>query len=105
MNPLKMQKMMKQMGMKMDEIDAKEVIIKCADQEIVLQNPQVIITEIMGKKVYQISGEEIRKTKEPKEEDIKIVMDQTGKDRDTVAQKLKELNNDLAKVILELKKE
>jgi len=103
MNPIQMQKMMKQMGMKMEEIDANEVVIRCSDCKITISNPQVIIANIMGKKVYQISGEEVKESLGPKEEDIKLVMDQTGSDREAVIQKLKELDNDLAKVIMELK--
>lgn len=106
MNQEQMQKMMKQMGMRMEEVDASEVIIKCSENQIRIKHPQVIIANIMGKKVYQISGpESIEKLgKEISDEDIKIVMEQTGKDKDTVEKTLKDMDHDLAKVILELKK-
>jgi nascent polypeptide-associated complex subunit alpha len=106
MNPAQLQKMMKQMGMQMEEVDAKEVLINCEDSQIKIKNPQVIIANIMGKKVYQISGSETveKKGKEPRDEDIKLVMEQTGHDKETVAKKLKEMDHDLARVIIELKK-
>ena len=105
MNNKQMEKMMKQMGMQMNEIDAREVIIKCADSQIRIESPQVIIANIMGKKVYQVSGNEKHESLVPKKDDVRMVMEQTGKDEKTVTEKLKELNNDLAKVILELKEE
>lgn len=104
MNPSDVQKMMKQMGMRMEEIDANEVIIKCNDIQIRIINPQVILANIMGKKVYQVSGEESFEKVETTEEDVKMIMEKTGKDKDTVIKKLKELDNDLAKVIAELQK-
>lgn len=104
MNPAQLQKMMKQMGMQMDEIYANEVIIKCDDYQITFKNPQVVLANIMGRAVYQVSGDEIREDIESKDDDIKIVMEQTGADKETVEKKLRELNNDLAKAIMELKK-
>lgn len=98
----KIQEMMKKMNMNVKEIRAEEVIIKCGDKNIVISQPEVMIAKIMGKEVYQVSGE-VSESDNIKEEDIKLVMEQTGKDRDAVAQKLKELNSDLAKAIMELK--
>lgn len=104
MNPAQMQKMMKQMGMQMEDIDAKEVIIKCDDFQLRFKNPQVVLANIMGRAVYQVSGDEIREDIESREDDIKMVMEQTGADKETVEKTLKDLNNDLAKAIMELKK-
>ncbi len=102
MDPRKIQEMMKKMNMNVKEVYAEEVIIRCRDKNIIISRPEVMIADIMGKEVYQISGE-VSESDNIKEEDIKIVMEQTGKDRETVAQKLKELNSDLAKAIMELK--
>lgn len=101
-DPRKIQEMMKKMNMNVKEVYAEEVIIRCRDKNIIISRPEVMIADIMGKEVYQISGE-VSESDNIKEEDIKIVMEQTGKDRETVAQKLKELNSDLAKAIMELK--
>ncbi|MBU5678886.1 MAG: nascent polypeptide-associated complex protein [Candidatus Aenigmatarchaeota archaeon] len=101
-NKKDVEKIMKKMGMELSEMDAKEVIIKTSDYQIRIENPEVIIANILGKKVYQISGEEKLERLEPKEEDVKLVMEKTGKDRETVVNKLKELNNDLARAIIEL---
>ncbi len=101
-DPRKIQEMMKKMNMNVKEIYAEEVIIRCRDKNIIISRPEVMIADIMGKEVYQISGE-VSESDNVKEEDIKLVMEQTGEDRETVAQKLKELNSDLAKAIVELK--
>lgn len=104
MNPAQMQKMMKQMGMEMEEIGASEVIIKCDGYQLRFRKPQVVLANIMGRSVYQVSGDEIREETASTEEDVKMVMEQTGADKETVEKTLKDLNNDLAKAIMELKK-
>jgi nascent polypeptide-associated complex subunit alpha len=103
MSPKKIQEMMKKMNMNVKEIKADEVIIKSGNKNTIISNPEVMVTNMMGKEVYQVSGE-VSESENISEEDIKIVMEQTGHDRETVAQKLKDLDNDLAKAIMELKK-
>ena len=101
-DPKKIQEMMKKLNMKVREIDAEKVVIHGKDKDIVIENPQIRIADMMGKEVYQITGEVFEKSA-LSEDDIKIVMNKTGKDRETVVKKLEELNNDLAKAIMELK--
>lgn len=96
----KIEEMMKKMNMNIKNVEALEVVIKTKDKNITISKPEVMIANIMGKDVYQITGQ----IKETSEEDIKLVMDKTGKDRETVEQTLEELDNDLAKAIIELKK-
>jgi nascent polypeptide-associated complex subunit alpha len=58
MNPQKMQQMMKQMGIDVDEIDATEVVIKRADgDQLVFDNPDVTKMDARGQETYQIIGE------------------------------------------------
>lgn len=96
------QELMKKMNINVQEIKAEEVIIKCADKTIIVSQPEVMLTKMMGKEVFQVTGE-ISEASQVREEDIRLVMEKTGKDRDIVAKKLEELNNDLAKAILELR--
>ncbi len=105
MNPKKMERLMKQLGMNVRPLAADEVIIKFGGYQIRITEPEVAVMNVMGKNVYQITGKEKKELLEPKEEDIKLVMEKTGKDRKTVVEKLKELNNDLARAIIELKEE
>jgi len=99
-DPRKMEQMMKKLNMNVKNIDAKEVIIKTADGDIIISNPEVMVVDMMGKDVYQISG---NVSSGANEEDIKMVMEHTGKSRVDVEKKLEELNNDLARAIIELK--
>ncbi len=56
MNPRKMQQMMKQMGIDVTEIDAEEVVIKTADEDLVFEAPQVTKMDAQGQETYQIVG-------------------------------------------------
>ncbi|HLD85066.1 MAG TPA: nascent polypeptide-associated complex protein [archaeon] len=99
-SPEKIQQMMKKLNMDIRQIDAEEVTIKTKAKNIKIKNPEVMIANMMGRDVYQVSGEVYESLPE---EDILLVMDKTGKDRQTVEKKLEELDNDLARAIIELK--
>ena len=105
-NPRDLQKAMQRMGIQQQEIDAQEVIIRLADKDIVITNPSVAKVNMMGQETWQISGtaqERSRDTKpEIKEEDIKTVMDQTGKGRAEALKAIQEAEGDLAQAILTL---
>lgn len=98
----KVEEMMKRLNLKVREVQADKVIIHGKDKEIVIENPQVMIADMMGKEVYQITGD-VHEKSAVNENDVRIVMDKTGKDRETAAKKLEELNNDLVRAIMELK--
>ena len=102
MDPKKVKEMMKKLNMNVKEIQAEEVIIKTSDKNIIISEPEIMIADMMGKEVYQISGV-VSESDQLNEKDIKMVMEKTGKDRETVVKKLEELNNDLAQAIIELK--
>ncbi len=51
-NPKQLEKAMKQMGVKSEEIPADEVIIKSQDKEIVISNPQVQKVNMMGQESF-----------------------------------------------------
>ena len=57
MDPRKMQQMMKQMGIDVTEIDAEEVVIRTADEELVFDGAQVTRMDAQGQETYQIVGE------------------------------------------------
>lgn len=104
----KMQKMMKKMGVEEEEIDAEEVVIKRKDgSSIIISSPDVAFMSMMGQEFFRVSGEISEGSQEEaiSEEDVEMIMEKTGEDKETVEQTLKKLNNDLAKTIMELKKE
>jgi nascent polypeptide-associated complex subunit alpha len=101
-DPRKIEKMMKKMNMNVQSIPADTVVIKTKTKNIIISNPDIMLANMMGRDVYQITGE-VSESYSVSEDDIKMVMDQTGKDRDIVVRKLEELDNDLARAIMELK--
>ncbi|MDH5443007.1 MAG: nascent polypeptide-associated complex protein [Candidatus Hadarchaeaceae archaeon] len=101
-----MERAMRQMGVKMDELEGvREVVIKLADREIVISNAQVTRTEMAGQRSYQVSGQEFERKPEfePSEDDVKLVMEQAGVEREAAMQVLKETGGDIAEAILKLK--
>ena len=106
MNPKMLEKAMKQMGIKQEQIEASEVIIKCADKDLVIRNPQVSKVKAMGQETFQISGtiEERNLSTMPEisAEDIQAVMDQAGVDQTAAKEAIKKHQGDLAEAILDL---
>ena len=103
-NPRQMQQAMKRMGIQQSEIDAKEVIIRTADKELVFTNPQVAKINMMGQETYQVIGEpeERELSAGISEDDIKTVMEQAKVDKKTALEAIKKHKGDLAEAILEL---
>ncbi len=102
MNPKQLEQMLKQLGMKMENIQATQVIIKADGGDITINDPQVVKTTMKGQIVYQVSGN----TSEAafSEEDVKLVMEQTEiQDRKKVEQALKESNGEVVEAIMKLK--
>lgn len=109
MNPRQMRQAMKKMGIQQEEIDAKEVIIKLEDKEIVISNPNVSKVNMMGQETYQVVGEESERsldsTPEISDDDVKTVAEQTGASEIDAKAAIEECKGDLAEAILKLKKE
>ncbi len=58
-SPRNMRRMMK--NLKVEEIDAEEVIIRTRTEEIVISNPTVNLTNMQGVDVFQIVGSYIKR--------------------------------------------
>ncbi|USZ71339.1 nascent polypeptide-associated complex protein [Natronosalvus halobius] len=56
LNPRKMEQMMKQMGIDVDELDAEEVIIRTADHDLVFTDADVTKMDARGQETYQVIG-------------------------------------------------
>ena len=106
MNPSDLRKAMKKLGMKQEEIDASEVIIKCSDKELVIRDPQVVKINVMGQDSLQITGSiEERSLSNVEEGDVDAVVEQTGVSKEEALEALEDNDGDIAKTILSLKKE
>ncbi len=86
------------------QIDADRVEIISKNRKIVIEHPQVLQLKVMDQNVYQITGGNVKVEEilEFKEEDIKLIMEQTGKSKEEVLKKLKENNGDIAQTIVDL---
>jgi nascent polypeptide-associated complex subunit alpha len=105
-NKRQMDQMMRKMGIAQQDIEAEQVIIRCKDKDIILDNPQVSKVNMMGQKTYQIVGQEHEKLRETSidvsEEDIKTVMEQAGVDKIKAKEALLETKGDIAEAIMNL---
>ena len=104
-NPRQMNQMMKRLGVNVKEIEnVEKVIIQTGDKEYVFENVEVTIMDAQGQKTYQITGNPkiIDRKEEIKEEDIKLVIEQTGKSEEEAIKALEETNGDIAEAIMKL---
>ena len=94
---------MKKMGIKQEEIEADEVIIKSSSGKIIISNPSVMKMTMAGRESFEITGD----VSEEKlaDEDVKTVAEQAGVDEDKAKEALEKSNGDLAEAILSLKQE
>ncbi len=106
MNSRKMAQAMKKMGIAQVEIDATEVIIKTAEKDLIIENPQVSKVNMMGQETYQVVGNVVERNRDTKpdinEEDIKTVMEQADCSEEDAKTAIEEKEGDLAEAILSL---
>jgi len=101
-DPKKMQAMMKQMGIKQEEIDAIRVIIETNDENIIIENPSVVKINMQGNESWQITGDSRVEESGIKDEDIKLVMEKTGVSETEAKKALEDTDGDLSEAILSL---
>jgi nascent polypeptide-associated complex subunit alpha len=103
-NPAQMKAMMKQMGIKQEEIGAERVIIECSDKNIVIEPANVQKIVMQGQTSFQISGEMREESAQSKikEEDISLVAEKTGRSKLEAKEALEDTNGDIAESILRL---
>ncbi|GKZ14052.1 MULTISPECIES: nascent polypeptide-associated complex protein [Haladaptatus] len=118
LDPRKMQQMMKQMGIEVDDIEAEEVVIRTTDgEELVFSDPDVTRMDARGQHTYQVVGDaETREasgssdagsSEESTEEsagaipdaDVEIVAQRAGVSEDEAREALDAENGDLAAAI------
>ena len=128
MNPHKMKRMMKQMGINIEELDdVEEIIIRTSDKEYVFgSDVAVTIMVAQGQKTYQIMGdpsvrerttEDLGTRTQPSgpaaeeeeegvvripQEDIELVCSQTGASEEEARAALEACNGNPAEAILKL---
>ncbi len=102
MNPKKLQQMMKQMGIDVEQLDnVQRITIELLDKDIVFEDASVTVMTASGTKTYQISGEPIERPK-ISDDDINLVMGQADVSEEEARQALQASGGDLAEAILKL---
>ncbi len=110
--PKDLEKMLRSMGVRVQTLDAEEVLIRLRDGTALrISDPQISVTKVGGEEIYQVMGrvekvseveEKGEEVYEPTEEDISLVASQAGVDRETARKALIEAGGDLAEAILRL---
>ncbi len=104
-DPKQMEKMMKQMGMQTENIDAVEVVIRMPEKEIIISEPSVSKIKMGGQETFQIVGNvSERAAQKFSLDDVKTVCGQTGISEAEARKALEESGGDLAEAIMKLKK-
>lgn len=100
-----MAKMMKQMGVDMDELDAEKVEIHMNGKKLVFENPQISRIDAQGNEIFQLQGsyseEEQSSEPEVSEEDIDLVVEKTGTSREEAREALED-SEEVADAIMQL---
>jgi len=105
MNPKNMGRMMKQFGIKSDELEASKVTIELkGGKKLIFDEPQVQCMEVQGNKTYTVIGTPLEETSIP-DEDVKMVAEQTGVTEEKAKAALEKANGDIAEAMIALKEE
>ena len=99
-----MQGAMKKIGISQIPLDVHRVIFEMADRRLVIDEPSVIKIKMQGQESYQVTGEvKEESAKTFSKEDVKTVMEKTGKSEKEVIDFLEKNEGDIAFAIMELK--
>ena len=117
-NPRQMKQAMRKMGISTEELtDVQEIIILTKSKEYVFKEAEVTIMTVQGQKTFQVVGEpEVRPRSvanvkpgaaDPAavglpEEDVTLVMEQTGASREKAIEALKATDGQPAEAILKI---
>lgn len=106
-NTRKARRMMEQMGMSIDEVsNVEQVSIRTSTKEIIIDAPEVTLTQMQGQRIYQVVGGKVSE-KQPSEqkisipeEDVALVAQQSKVSMEKARETLQQTDGDLAQAIL-----
>lgn len=97
-----MTKMMKQMGVDMEELDAKKVEVDLGDKKLVFKKPELSKIDAQGNEIFQLRGSYSTEEKgSVEDEDVDLVVEKTGASREEAKEALEE-NDDVAGAVMSL---
>ena len=103
-NPAQMKGMMKKMGISQVELPVRRVVFEMEDGNLVVENPSVMQIKMQGQESFQVSGDVVEESAESfSDEDVEMVVSQSGKSEDEVRAALEESGGDIAEAIMALK--
>jgi nascent polypeptide-associated complex subunit alpha len=102
-NPGQMKAMMKQMGIKQEEIEVERVVIEGKDKRIIIEPALVQKITMQGQGSWQITGNAREESKEVQfsDEDVELVMEKTGVSEEEARKALNQ-TKDVAEAIVML---
>jgi len=113
-SPREARRLMSRMGVKMEALDGVDkVVIYMVGKELLIEEPNVMVMEVGGQRVFQITGkvsektvekvEEIPEKPEISEEDVMLLASQTGVSVEEARRALKEAGGNLASALILLR--
>ena len=121
MNPRKMEQMMEQMGIDVEDVEAEEVIIRTDEFDLVFDDAEVTKMDARGQETYQIigspeqvesgaaggaaagdAGADEESGSAIPDDDIEIVATRTGVSEDEAREALEDNDGDLAAAVEDL---
>jgi nascent polypeptide-associated complex subunit alpha len=117
LNPRKMEQMMEQMGIDVEDIDAEEVIIRTDEYDLVFDDAEVTKMDARGQETYQVIGtpEEVESgsagasaggadagsdaASSIPDEDVELVATRAGVGEDEAREALEDAGGDLAAAV------
>lgn len=100
-DPKNMEKMMKQLGVKTEDLNPDEVRVKVGDKEMVFKNPSLTKMDIKGQEMFQLQGE-YEKVENISQEDIELIAEKAEVSEKEAKEALKE-KGDITEAIMSLK--
>jgi len=106
MKPREVRRMMQRMGVNMTPIEGvKKVILELENKKMIIESPEVAVLEVMGQKIYQITGGSVKEEKIERElvipeEDVQLVAQQANVSLEEARAALEQTGGDLAQAIL-----
>ncbi|MCK4650127.1 hypothetical protein KAT36_02745 [Candidatus Pacearchaeota archaeon] len=103
-NPAQMKGMMKKMGISQEELPVRRVVFEMDDGNLVVDNPNVMRIKMQGQESFQVTGDAVEEEAEVfSNEDLEMVMGQTGKEIGEVREALEKSGGDIAEAIISLR--
>jgi len=106
-SPRELRRLMKRLGLEMKPLEGVlRVTIEAEDKDYIIEEPQVLVMKMRGgETIIQVMGKIVEREKpkekvEISEEDIELVMSQTGASREEALKALEEAEGDIAAAIL-----